>query len=338
MKHLLLILCCCPLFVFAQKPTVKFGAEQTVGCAPFTVNFLDSSSTDVIIWEWDVDNNGVYDYFDPNPVHTYTTPGLYSVRLMVSNLDDSSFLIKQRFIRVVAPPNVSLQSNLTLCEDDTAIIRPIMTGGVRPYTFFWELNGTVPQISIDSTPKLYISANSTLRVTVTDSAGCEVIRDLPLNIIPKPSVTVSANGRNLEASAGFTSYQWYSESGLIQGATQRQYTVPDNQKGNYSVRIRNTTGCSAQSSPVFIDVKTSVAYEQPDGWYVYPNPLSSEIRIIPADSRQATVELLSLMGELLQSAEVSTASVFTVSELPSGMYILRIREPHRVQYLKLIKE
>ena len=67
-------------------PVASFFSSLYTGCSPLTVDFFDQSQGPVTAYAWDVDGDGSDDYFTANPTHTYTTPGLYSVRLIVSNL------------------------------------------------------------------------------------------------------------------------------------------------------------------------------------------------------------------------------------------------------------
>ena len=62
--------------------TAGFGANPTSGTAPLVVQFTDTSTGPVDTWSWDFgDGTGSS---APNPAHTYTTEGTYSVSLTVS--------------------------------------------------------------------------------------------------------------------------------------------------------------------------------------------------------------------------------------------------------------
>ena len=52
-----------------------------------TVNFKDGSLKPGGLWAWDVDNNGTVDYTAQNPTHTYSAPGLYTVKLKINGTD-----------------------------------------------------------------------------------------------------------------------------------------------------------------------------------------------------------------------------------------------------------
>ncbi|WP_299397240.1 putative Ig domain-containing protein [uncultured Gelidibacter sp.] len=71
-------------------PNVKISATPDNGSLPLVVNFSSAGTSDPngdlsLTYEWDVDGNGIVDYTDPNPSHTYTVAGTYNVRLQVSD-------------------------------------------------------------------------------------------------------------------------------------------------------------------------------------------------------------------------------------------------------------
>ena len=73
------------------------------GPAPLAVTFTDGSTNLPTSWAWDFDNNGSVDSTAKNPVHTYATPGTYSVKLTASNSAGSDDEIKTGFVTVGAP-------------------------------------------------------------------------------------------------------------------------------------------------------------------------------------------------------------------------------------------
>lgn len=83
----------------------NFTASPSSGPASLTVNFSDASFTSdpggILTWAWDVDDDGIDDYFVPNPVHAYQCPGSYTVRLTVTDgSHPAQTAVKQNFINV----------------------------------------------------------------------------------------------------------------------------------------------------------------------------------------------------------------------------------------------
>ncbi len=75
------------------------GQIETI---PAEVSFRDRSSGNIVSWSWDFDNDGTIDSNEERPYYTYTTPGLYTVSLTVTDADaNSDTKTKQNFVRAV---------------------------------------------------------------------------------------------------------------------------------------------------------------------------------------------------------------------------------------------
>ncbi|WP_433312884.1 ThuA domain-containing protein [Micromonospora chersina] len=73
-----------------RAPIAVLNATPTNGRAPLTVAFSSDGSkdpdpADSISFAWDFDGNGTTDSIDPNPSFTYTTNGVYTARLTVTD-------------------------------------------------------------------------------------------------------------------------------------------------------------------------------------------------------------------------------------------------------------
>jgi len=93
----------------ADQPVAGFTANTTSGDAPLVVAFIDNS-TGAESWFWTFGDDETSS--ERNPVHTYTTPGTYTVTLMVTNAAGSDSATKTI---VVTEPGE---------EADTIILRP----------------------------------------------------------------------------------------------------------------------------------------------------------------------------------------------------------------------
>ena len=80
--------------------TADFSATPLSGDAPLEVNFTDLSAGDPTSYEWDFENDGTIDSYDPNPVWTYDEEGVYSVKLTIYDNKSSSIEIKENYITV----------------------------------------------------------------------------------------------------------------------------------------------------------------------------------------------------------------------------------------------
>ncbi|MFH1121957.1 MAG: S8 family serine peptidase [Bacteroidota bacterium] len=82
----------------------NFIADKKAGGVPLNVNFTDYSLPDaehpVLSWQWDFNNDGIIDSYVQNPVWTYNEPGIFDVKLIVSNEVASDTIVKQGFIEI----------------------------------------------------------------------------------------------------------------------------------------------------------------------------------------------------------------------------------------------
>lgn len=84
----------------------------TTGEAPFTVQFQDLSTNTPTSWQWDFTNDGSVDSTIQNPQYTYSTPGVYNVRLKAANAFGTAEAVKTGYITVTAPPPSGQFTNL----------------------------------------------------------------------------------------------------------------------------------------------------------------------------------------------------------------------------------
>ena len=139
--------------------TAAFYATKRTGNAPLLTNFKNISTTPVpggiVSYAWDFENDGIIDSTAPNPCFVYTTPGLYSVALTVTdalagvhtvvlnnyvNVGAAGFTLAtcgQGDILIAAPPApIGWAEGFTLVTFDTAA--PKGTGlffGINPDNF-----------------------------------------------------------------------------------------------------------------------------------------------------------------------------------------------------------
>jgi PKD repeat protein len=114
----------------AQPPVADFSGVPRSGDVPLTVQFTDESTsgTDTItewVWVFDVDAFPAPGSQDQNPTpHTYTVPGLYTVRLTVTDENGlESVITKENYILVgtegVNDAPLATDINVSLMEDET---------------------------------------------------------------------------------------------------------------------------------------------------------------------------------------------------------------------------
>ena len=97
-----------------DRPSSTFFTASTVaGSSPLTVRFSDNSTGKIISRFWDF-GDGTPINSEQYPVHTYTAPGEYNVRLIIRRPDNTSTIIRQSYIPVIDVSNSSKESMTNL--------------------------------------------------------------------------------------------------------------------------------------------------------------------------------------------------------------------------------
>jgi PKD repeat protein len=146
-------------------PVAEFEADAFHGCGSLTVSFTDLSNNMPTDWSWEFGDGETS--VMPNPTHTYSTPGIYTVSLTVTNVVDSDDEIKEDYITLGVTPMLVLgmTEESLLGNDGTATVTAY--NGEEPYGYLWS-NG------ID-TPTITGLTADEYCVTVTEAYGCTVV-------------------------------------------------------------------------------------------------------------------------------------------------------------------
>ncbi len=176
-------------------------------------------------------------------------------------------------------------------------------------------------------------------VTITDTAGCEQIRNFSLfapdsiiissiNTVPVISgnpgnitVTAKAGNDTLSYSLNGINYQVPSANNTI--------TFIVNENGSYTVYVKNENGCVVQRN---VDVTTGIGNVLiADDFRVFPNPASSLLNISLNLTKNAEVKFtfINVLGEtvldetkqILSGSHTATADVSLFAE---GVYFLQV--------------
>jgi gliding motility-associated-like protein len=149
----------------------------TVNCTnKFLVNFTDQSQG-ANTWLWNF-GDGSPTTTATNPSHLYTAPGLYSVKLIVTNtasgcLDSVSIPVRE--FRDSAKYNIS---DTMICEFESVVMTPSVNNFAIYNTFAWAFgDGTLPVTlfqPVSTQPHVYTTAgNYTSSLIVTDIYNCK---------------------------------------------------------------------------------------------------------------------------------------------------------------------
>jgi len=263
--------------VYAQPQAAFTAAAET--CFGTAVNFTDNSTapgSTVSAWAWNFGDGS--QSTQASPSHTYSSPGVYSVTLTVTNGIGCQSAVTTKPVEVLSLPVSSFTVSSPLCVGGTVTFTnnsTSLSGNIIKWT--WNFgDGTASVVSGNGSPVQHIysatgSYNATL-VVETDK-GCVstmLTKTVVITATPVPGFTLPANCLTDPFSpffdtstipdgtaAGFT-YLWnfgdVNSTPLNQNtSTVKNPTHKFIQTGNYNVSLTVTSvnGCSASLTQIF---------------------------------------------------------------------------------------
>ncbi len=114
--------------ITTTKPVANFIANTTSGVAPLVVQFADASTGDLKPWFWTFGDGATST--ERNPIHTYTTPGNYTVKLSVGG--GKLTCEKSSYIKVTPVLFGDANGDERVNQADTLLVLKQVVGAVKP--------------------------------------------------------------------------------------------------------------------------------------------------------------------------------------------------------------
>ncbi|MFI5220499.1 MAG: PKD domain-containing protein, partial [Bacteroidia bacterium] len=242
---------------FAQ-PSASFSAIPTVGCAPLTVAFSNTSSG-ANSYYWDFGNGNTSTLANPSTV--YLTPGFFTVILIAINTSNGQrdTLTASNYIHTVTPPNADFSAlPLAGCAGEAIISFTNSSTGAVTYTWDFGDGGTS---TLQNPTHVYATAgNYTIKLIATNGFGCNdiEIKNNYITIHPKPNanftspVTSSCDSTDAFAFSNNApgNILWLWDFGDGATSTLQNPTHVYNATGSFTVTLiaTNNWGCTDTNS------------------------------------------------------------------------------------------
>lgn len=237
------------------KPRGGFTVNDIDGCAPFTLNFTDTTQafggTSLASWTWTF-GDGTGSSLQ-NPSKTYTNNGNYSVSLIVTdNNGCDTSITKTSLISVINPP----QPNITVTPSIscTAPLEVTITnnslnssGGTDNLTYLWDFgDGTLANNANPGTHTYTSTGNFPLSLTITEEGGCArtTVRNVNIgNPVAALTIddTVCLNQPAVMQASGGNINQWFID-GVLVTSNRLNYNHTFTTPGIHEVRFRVDAG------------------------------------------------------------------------------------------------
>lgn len=179
-----------PDAVDPQAPIADFSATPYSGVAPLNVFFTNQSINPTTMVEWDFNNDGTVDSLEQNPMHTFYTPGVYTVRLRATNGFGFDEEVKTGVITVLQPANEGLGANLGIELVGPAWVRRNSSVQVA---VSWENTGLAEATNVTRVITIPDVNHNQIQVSGLP-VGSSVERSYGRTVISLPIINTLANG------------------------------------------------------------------------------------------------------------------------------------------------
>ncbi len=187
-------------FISVFTPVVAgFTASPTVGIAPFTVTFTNTS-TGATTYSWDFGDGG--NSTAQNPTHDYTIGGSYTVTLTATGPGGTDTDTVGITANSAVTPSFTMQvsgANITSAYSTTSItFTSTSTGSINSYAWDFDNNPGTTESTLSSVTRTFNSVSSvtafTIRLTVSGPGGTAFTTQA-LTIVPiSESLAITASG------------------------------------------------------------------------------------------------------------------------------------------------
>jgi len=228
----------------------------------------------------------------------------------------------------------------TICPGTCVDFTNLTTGAS---SFQWSFPGASTATSTDMNPSniCYQSPGSfDVQLIATNATGSDTL--LLTNYITvypfPPAQSIMQTGDTLFSLAGSSTYQWYFNGNLINGATNYFYLAT--QSGNYNVVATDSNGCEVEA--VINNVIAAVSSGSRQSIQVYPNPVTESLYVNSYWLVGTAVEIsiCNVLGENMVTVlpkKNATEISIDVSAFSNGIYLLEISNGSEVYRSKFIK-
>lgn len=243
-------------------PIANFSSDFNSGCNNLTINFQDLSSSGTTSWNWSFPGGSPATSSLKNPVVTYSSPGLYDVKLIATNSGGSDTIVKPGFVLISTVPPVA---NFNYTNFGISYNFNNLSLDASSYSWHFGDGG----ISNEKNPLHNYEFNGSYTVQLVAFNGCGSDTFLlGVNVVGIPPVasfeanitdgclplTVNFKDNSL---GGANSWNWSFPGGDPVSSTEQNPTVIYNTAGTFLVQLiaGNNFGKDTVTTQMYIHVK-----------------------------------------------------------------------------------
>lgn len=240
---------------FITGAKAKFGIDNALLCDRGTINFSDSTTSNdpITNYDWLFGDGG--SSTQQNPVHTYSSPGIYTVQLTVqTQLGCRDTITKTALIKVVQRPLIDIGGDTVICVNFSLLHSGLfLQPDTSIVTWQWSFpNGNSSTQQNPGAQTYTTTGIFNVNAIATNSSGCrdssnQTIYVNPLPVVNMPGQMTVQNGFPVTIPATYApntiSWIWSPATGLSCANCPTPEAGP---KFNtlYQVYFTDNNGCS----------------------------------------------------------------------------------------------
>lgn len=314
-------------FSISPAPYVNAGIDKSI-CLGDSVQIGDAliiNST-----QWYPSNNISNDTISSPMVYPYS-----SQMYVVESSNNSGCINRDSvFVTVYPNPLISVGSDVSLCEGDSALLTAGSFGSNILLT--WSPAGS---LSSDTGSSVYAfpTSNTMYTITATDSNNCSSSDFLNALVWPAPIIPIIniMNG-NIVVFGNTQNLVWYLNGNILPGVNNDTLFLPVN--GTYYVVATDNNGCTAVSQPLNYTIQNVKSLSQENFEIHCVDNSIVEINSLPGTS--GYLKILDVNGrELLNKSfniESSGSCIVNLPLLANGIYIVNLKSTSTAESYKMI--
>ncbi|MEM1320161.1 MAG: PKD domain-containing protein [Bacteroidota bacterium] len=245
------------------EPFASFRADITEGCDSLTVQFIDQSTLNVTDWQWTFPGGTPDTSIMQNPTVTYTTPGTYSVTLVVSNLAGSNAVTRTDYITIGGSPTAGFDFTINGTMVD------FIDQSIAANSLLWDFGDG--NTSTETNPTHIYASGGTYTVAqiAFGDSLCPpdtLLQTIDLNVMPTAAFSAdttegcATHTVNFvdESTGGVTSWEWRFPGGTPAGSNEQFPIVEYRNPGQFDVTliVGNALGTDTLLIEKYITVDT----------------------------------------------------------------------------------
>jgi PKD repeat protein len=247
--------------VVVTPPTAGFTTNQTVGCAPFSVQYSNTSSSNTTQYNWTFVGGIPATSMEANPLVVYPNVGTYSAILTVSNAAGINTNTNNNILQVNGLPTADFDFSTNLANLN------LINNSTNATSYLWNFgDGTTS--TIQNSGHNYTS-DGTYQVSLTSTNPCGSVTSIKSVTITTPplanfSVIQSTGCAPMvvqfsdASSANTTGWLWEFTGATIAASTEKNPIVTYPIAGTFDVKltVSNAAGNSEIVKSNFVLINT----------------------------------------------------------------------------------